>query len=332
MTALRLTLACDSYDRTRALEIGTVRPHGIELEVVNMGPGELFSRMARDREFQVGEFSAATYLNLRSRGDDGLVALPVFPSRMFRHAFIFVHAAAGIERPEDLRGRRVGTMQYQLTSNLWTRGFLKDDYGVLPSEMTWVFGGQETPGSSERAPVAIPADVPVEQAPPGTTLNQLLLDGAIDALLAPHVPDVFGAHEPRVKRLFPDYRTVETDYYERTGFFPIMHLMVVRRDVYEAEPWIAASLFEAFCEAKSAARERLRFSGTSAVMVPWLADEVASAERLFSDAWWPYGAQANRTELETMVRYAQDQGIAVSHIRVDDLFAPETLDLVDGGA
>jgi 4,5-dihydroxyphthalate decarboxylase len=330
MAPLRLKFASGRYDRTAALDNGTVKPEGIELETVAMGPGELFARMARDREFPIGEFSASTYLNLRARDDDGLVAIPVYPSRMFRHAFIFVNSHAGIERPEDLRGRRVGTMQYQLTSNLWVRGYLKDDHDLAPSDMTWVFGGQDQPGSSERAPVAIPADVPVEQAPPGSTLGQLLADGAIDALFAPHVPDVFNQRHPRVRRLYDDYRTVEADYYRRTGFFPIMHVVVIRRDVYQAEPWVAKSLFDAFCEAKAVALERIRFSGTLAAMVPWLAGELEEAEQLFGVPYWPYGVEANRPELEAMVRYASDQGIAVRDLSVEELFAEETLDLVDG--
>lgn len=329
MEPLKLKLACGRYDRTAALDDGTVKPDGIELETVAMGPGELFARMARDREFPIGEFSTSTYLNLRARDDDGLVAIPIFPSRMFRHAFIFVNSEAGIEGPLDLRGRRVGTMQYQLTSNLWVRGYLKDEHDLAPSEMTWVFGGQDQPGSSERAPVAIPADVPVEQAPAGSTLGQLLADGDIDALFAPHIPDVFVQGHPRVRRLYRDYRSVETDYYRRTGFFPIMHVVVIRRDVYEADPWIAKSLFDAFCDAKAAAFERIRFSGTLAAMVPWLAGQLEEAQALFGDPYWPYGVEANRRELETMIRYASDQGIAVRDLSVEELFAEETLGLVD---
>jgi 4,5-dihydroxyphthalate decarboxylase len=329
---LPLKIACDRNDRTAALADGTIKPDGIALEMVHMGPGELFARMARDREFPVAEFSASTYLNLRARDDDGLIAIPIFLSRMFRHAFIFVNRDAGIERPEDLRGKRVGTMQYQLTSNLWVRGFLKDDHALLPRDMTWVFGGQDAPGSRERAPVAIPADVQTEQAPDGSTLGRLLADGDIDALFAPHVPDVFDDGDRRVRRLYRDYRSAETAYYRRTGYFPIMHLIVIRRDVYEAEPWVATSLFRAFCEAKAAAYQRIRFSGTSSAMVPWLAGEFEEARALFGAPYWPYGVARNRAELETMNRYAYEQGIAIRELSVDELFAPETLDLVDGGS
>lgn len=330
MRSLRLRLACGRYDRTAALADGTVKAEGIELDISHMGPGELFARMARDRTFEVAEFSASTYLNLRARDDDGLMAIPVFLSRLFRHAFIFVNRDAGIERPQDLRGRRIGTMQYQLTSNLWVRGFLHDDHGLAPEEMTWVFGGQDEPGSRERAPVAIPPDVPTERAPDGATLGGLLAEGAIDALFAPHIPDVFRDGHPSVRRLFEDYRTVEAGYFRRTGFFPIMHVVVIRRDVYEAEPWVAQSLYAAFLEARTVAHERIRFSGTPAAMVPWLAGDLEDAERLFGSPYWPYGVPSNRRELETMNRYALEQGIAVRALTVDELFAPETLGLPGG--
>lgn len=331
MARLRLTLACGDYDRTRGLADGSIQPEGLELTYLALDPGELFERVARHREFPVAEMSLATYLNLRGRGDDGLVGIPVFPARSFRHGYIYVHRDAGIERPEDLVGKRVGTMQYQLTLNLWLRGILEEDHGVRPSDMTWVFGGQETPGTRERAPVDIPADVRVEFVPRGRTLNEMVLAGEIDALFAPHTPAVAREGHPEIVRLFPDYRDVEAAWYRRTGIFPIMHLVVIRRDVYEADRWVARSLFKAFCEAKAAARQRLRFTGTLAAMVPWLVAELEAAEALFGDRYWPYGVEANRTELETAIRWARRQGIAGRDLAMTDLFAAETMDAVDPG-
>jgi 4,5-dihydroxyphthalate decarboxylase len=331
MAPLRLTLACGDYDRTRALADGSVRPEGIEITYVALDPGELFERVARHREFPVAEMSLATFLNLLARGDDGLVGIPVFPSRSFRHNAIYVNRDAGITRPEDLRGRRVGTMQYQLTLNLWLRGILEEDFGVRPSDVTWVFGGQDVPGTRERAPVDIPADVPVEMAPHGSTLGELLVRGEIDALFAPHTPDVFAARRPEVVRLFPDHRLVEADWYRRTRLFPIMHLVVIRRDVYEADRWVARSLFKAFCEAKARAMARLRFSGTLATMVPWLVAEFEDALDLFGDRYWPYGIAANRDELDTALRWAHAQGIARREVKLEEVFAPETLEAVDPG-
>jgi ABC-type nitrate/sulfonate/bicarbonate transport system substrate-binding protein len=329
MSRLRLTLACGDYDRTRGLADGSIQPEGIELTYVALEPGELFERVARHREFPVAEMSLATYLNLRGRDDDGLVGIPVFPARSFRHGYSYVHRDAGINRPEDLVGKRVGTMQYQLTVNLWMRGILEEDHGVRPSDMTWVFGGQEVPGTRERAPVDIPDDVRVELVPKGRTLNELLLAGEIDALFAPHTPAVAREGHPEIVRLFPDYQAVEADWYRRTRMFPIMHLVVIRRDVYEADRWIARSLFKAFCEAKSAALRRLRFTGTLSTMVPGLVPALEAAEALFGDRYWPYGIEANRTELDTAVRWARRQGIARRDLDMPDLFAAETLDAVE---
>jgi 4,5-dihydroxyphthalate decarboxylase len=329
MARLRLTLACGDYDRTRALADASVQAEGIEIDYVALDPGELFERVARHREFPVAEMSLATYLNLVARGDDGLVGIPVFPSRSFRHNAIYLHRDAGIARPEELRGKRVGTMQYQLTLNVWLRGILEEDHGVRPAEMTWVFGGQDVPGTRERAPVDIPPDVAVEMAPRGSTLGGLLVEGAIDALFAPHTPDVFHERRPEVVRLWPDHRAIETEWYRRTGLFPIMHLVVLRRDVYEADRWIARSLFKAFCEAKARAMARLRFTGTLAAMSPWLVEGFEAAEDLFGDRYWRYGLETNRPELETAIRWSRAQGIARRDLTVEELFAPETLDAVD---
>jgi 4,5-dihydroxyphthalate decarboxylase len=331
MTRLRLTIACGDYDRTRGLADGSVRPEGIDVDYVALDPGELFERVARHREFPVAEMSLGTYINLLARGDDGLVGIPVYPSRSFRHSSIYVNRAAGITRPEDLRGKRVGTMQYQLTLNVWLRGILEEDHGVRPSDFTWVFGGQDVPGTRERAPVDIPADVTVEMAPRGSTLGQLLVDGQIDALFAPHTPDVFHERRPEVGRLFENYRAVESAWYRRTKLFPIMHLVVIRRDVYESDRWVAKSLFKAFCEDKSRAMARLHFTGTLAAMVPWLVEGFEDAQDLFGERYWPYGVEANRAELETALRWAHAHGVARRPVTVEQLFAPETLDAVDGG-
>lgn len=330
MREIQLTLACGRYDRTERLFDGSVQPEGIRLSCVAERPGELFQKMVRSRDYQVAEMSFSTYANLRARGDDGLVGIPVFPSRVFRHSFVFVNRDAGIERPRDLVGKRVGTMQYQLTSNLWIRGILEDDYGVAPSSFTWYFGGQDGPGERERAVVSIPDDVDRVFIREDQTLGRLLVDGEIDALLAPHIPRCFREQDPSVRRLFPDFRTVEADYHRRTGFFPIMHLIVIRKDVYEHTPWVAASLFEAFGRAKHAAFERLQFTGTLAAMVPWLFADLEEVEDLFEGHYWPYGVAENRSELETMLRWAHRHGITVSDLTVEDLFAPETAELSCG--
>ena len=329
MAERRLTLACGEYDRTRGLADGTIAPGGIELDYVALDPGELFERVVRNREFAVAEMSLSTYLNLVARGDRGLVGIPAFPSRSFRHGCIWVHRDGRVRDPEDLVDARVGTLQYQLTLNLWLRGILEADHGVRPSDMTWVLGGQDAPGTRERAPVDIPPDVRVELAPPGSTLGELLASGEIDALFAPHTPAIVRAGRPEIVRLFPDFRSTEVAWYRRTGLFPIMHLVVIRRAEYESDPWIARSLFDAFCAAKAAALTRLRFTGTLAAMVPWLVAELESAEALFGARFWPYGVEANRPELETALRWARRQGIAIREVALEEVFAAETLSLTD---
>jgi 4,5-dihydroxyphthalate decarboxylase len=327
----RLVFAIGDYDRTRALADGSVTVPGVDLDVVNLQPGELFARVVRDRSFEIAELSLSTYLNLRSRDDDGLVAIPVFPSRLFRHGFVFVNGAAGIEQPEDLRGRKIGTEQWQLTAGLWMRGILEEDHGVAPEDVTWVIGGQDRGGQHERAIVDLPAGVRVEAPANGRPLADLLAEGRIDGLIAPHLPTRFRRGDPRIVRLWPDYPAVEAAYFRRTGLFPLMHVVVIRRDVHERRPDLAAALFAACCAAKRIALERLQFNGTLSTMVPWLQADLEAAEALFGDDYWPYGLAANRPELETAIRYAVRQAIAVRPLDVDELFAPATLGLVDPG-
>ena len=226
---------------------------------------------------------------------------------MFRHSYVFVNRGSGIERPEDLAGRRVGSMMWQLTSSLWLRGILEDDYGVDQASIRWVAGGQDRPGVVERAPLSLPPDISIETIPADETLSDHLATGEVDALLAPHIPDCFVEGNPDVVRLFTDFREVESDYYRRTGFFPIMHLVVMQRSIYEANPWAAAALHEAFCESKRLAHNRLKFSGAGSAMLPWLFAEVEQATELFGDEYWPYGVESNRAEIATMIRYARRQ-------------------------
>jgi 4,5-dihydroxyphthalate decarboxylase len=212
------------------------------------------------------------------------------------------------------------------------RGILAEEHGVPQSAIRWFVGGQDEPGEHERAPVDVPADVQVERIPVGATLGQMLAEGELDAVLTPHIPHVFRDGDPRVVRLFPGFREVEAEWYRQRGLFPIMHLVVVRRDVYEANPGLAAAVFEAFVEAKARALERLRFTGTLPSMLPGMVAELEATERLFGDRWWPYGVEANRPELETAIRYAHEQGITRHLLAIEDIFAPETLALTDASS
>jgi 4,5-dihydroxyphthalate decarboxylase len=321
-----ITYAGVSYfDRTRALESGEVKPGDTDLRYLPFTDvAELFRRMAQDVEFDASEMSLSTYVMMKSRGDDRLVGIPVFPSRAFRHSQIYVHKASGIEKPEDLRGRRVGVPEYQMTAALWIRGILADEYGVTQDEIPWLTGGLWKPQFHERLRHDPPPGVTIDRIPLDRTLEQELEDGGIDALVTAHAPKPFREGSPNVGRLFPNYREVEEAYFRKTRLFPIMHLVVLRRDVYERSPELALQLLEAFHEAKRRARARLRDLDTLAVNHPWIAAEVDEMDELFGADPFAYGMEANRAVVEAVARYSVTQGLAEREVSVEELFAPET--------
>ncbi len=322
---LALSLACGLYDRTLPLVDGAVAPDGIDLNFLAVPPGELFRRQARFAEFDVSEFSLSTYAMLQARGDRRLVAIPVFPSRMFRHAYIFVNTRAGLREPRDLAGRRVGTMEYQQTAMVWMRGLLAHEYGVPPDALTWYFGGYDEPEPfTQRVPFDVPPGVRVETIPSDASLNKLLVDGEIDALMGARPPRAFRDGAPSVARLFPNPQQVELDYYRRTGIFPIMHTVVVKREVYERAPWVAMSLYRAFVAAKAVGRQRLTLPNAVYCSMPWLLLQLEELEATMGSDPFPYGLEANRLVLETFLQYALEQGLLARALTVDELFAPET--------
>jgi 4,5-dihydroxyphthalate decarboxylase len=323
---LRLTLACGDYDRTRALEEGTVRPDGIELTYLRLPVEETFFRMSRHREFEVAELSLSTYALSLREDPPPFVALPVFPSRMFRHGCVYVHADAGIAAPEDLAGRTVGTPEFQLTAGVWIRGILADHHGVPVESVRHLVGGQERPGRPEKLALDLPERIRVERIPERATLSSMLLAGEIDALCTPRLPRPFVERDPRVRRLFPDVIAAERAWFAATGLFPIMHVVVVRRDVYQAHPWVAQSLTKAFGLAKAEAAERLYDSSALAFMLPWLTHQLEEARELLGDDWWSYGLDANRSTLDTFLRYHHEQGLSARRLRPEELFAPEAIE------
>ena len=324
MTRLRLTLACGDYDRTRALEEGTVRPDGIELTYLRLPPEETFFRMVRHREFEVAELSLSSYALSLQQDPPPFVGLPVFPSRMFRHGSIYINAAAGIDTPEDLRGRVVGTPEYQVTAGVWIRGILAEHHGVPVDSVTHLVGGQERPGRIEKLSLDLPDRIRVERIAPHQTLSQMLVGGEIDALFTPRLPRPFVERDPRVQRLFGDVTAAERAYHRTTGIFPIMHVVVVRRDVYDAHPWVAQSLCKAFALAKADAAERLYDSSALRFMLPWLTSHLEETRTLLGDDYWSYGLQANHDVLATFLRYHHEQGLSRRLLRPDELFAPES--------
>lgn len=316
-------MACGDYDRTRALEEATIRPDGIELTYLRLPVEETFFRMLRHREFEVAELSLSSYVVSLQSEPAPFVGLPVFTSRMFRHGSIYVNADAGIAEPADLRGKAVGLPEYQLSAGVWIRGILADHHGLPVDSVTYCTGGQESPGRSEKTGLELPANIRVKPIGPTDTLSQLLVTGEIAALYTPRIPRPFADGDHRVRRLFPDVVAAEKAYYAATGIFPIMHLVVVRRDVYEAHPWVAQSLYKAFVLAKAEANERLYDSSAQRYMLPWLIPHVEEARELLGEDFWSYGLDANRETLATFLRYHHAQGLSKRMLLPEDLFAPE---------
>lgn len=326
MAKLALTLGCWNYDRTRALMDGTVRPDGIELNYLNMPVEETFFRMARHKEFDVAEMSLSSYTVSLNSDAKPFIAIPVFPSRFFRHSCIYINRDAGIREPKDLIGKRVGNPEYQMTAPVWIRGILSDHYGVPVDGVNYLIGGEEEPNRIEKIKLNLPANIKVEPIGPDKTLSQMLRDGEIDAFYTARKPSTFDSAPDRVGRLFENFMEVERDYYRTTGMFPIMHTVVIRREIYEQNRWVAQSLNKAFIEAQRLAYEDLKETAALKAMLPWAHAHIEEALRDMGDDYWAYGFEANRKTLETFLRYHHEQGLSKRQLKPEELFAPETLE------
>ncbi|MGH7014222.1 MAG: hypothetical protein ACREEL_08735 [Stellaceae bacterium] len=326
MSKLRLTLACWDYDRTRALSDGTVRPEGIELDVLPLVVEETFWRMLRHREFDAAEMSLSSYCVSLTRERKDFVAIPVFPSRMFRHSCFVVSAKSGIREPKDLADKRVGNPEYQLTAIVWMKGILQDEYGVDCVSPTYFTGGEEEPGREEKLKLSLPAKFKVQPIGPTQTLSRMLADGELDAIYAPRLPSTFHSEPDKVKRLFPNYVEVEQAYFRKTKIFPIMHVVALRRDLYEANRWIAVSLMKAFAEAQRRTYADLEMIASQKTMLPWQSAHLEETRRVMGKEWWPYGLVANRPTLDTFLRYHHEQGLSPRRLSPEELFAPETFE------
>jgi 4,5-dihydroxyphthalate decarboxylase len=323
MARLPLTFASCRYDRVEALRTGDVQPEGIELEMIMFAAGrEIFDRMVGAREFDVAELSSSEFISLMGRGDCPFVALPVFPSRVFRHGYIFVNTRAGIREPKDLERKRVGVPLYTQTAAIWVRGHLMHEYGVRLDTIRWVHGAVEK-GGSHGHPHAPPLlePVPIEINTTGRSLEELLAAGEIDALIGSRKPPLLG-RSPEIVRLFPDFRAIEREFYLRTRIFPIMHLIAIRRELCEQHPWIAESLYKAFVESKVRALARMHYGGSLSVMLPWLMSEVEEVDELFGGDAWLYGVEPNRPTLEALVQYMVEQNFIARAMPIEELFVP----------
>jgi 4,5-dihydroxyphthalate decarboxylase len=326
MSRLRLTLACWNYDRTRALAEGRVPVDGVDLTYLNLPVEETFFRMLRHREFDVAELSLSSYTLSLFRDDSPFIAIPIFPSRYFRHSCIYVNADSGIREPKDLIGKRIGNPEYQMTAPVWIRGILSDEYGVPVTSVTYLSGGEEQPGRTEKIPLSLPSEIRLEAIPSHKTLSRMIETGEIDALYTARAPSTFFNGSRKVRRLFEDYRTVEREYYRKTKIFPPMHIIAIRRDVYERNRWVAQSLFKAFVAAQAEVYGELRETGALMHMLPWLTSHVEETETLMGRDFWPYGYEPNIHALSTFLRYHHEQGLSKRLLTPKEIFAPESLE------
>lgn len=319
MANLRMNLACGPYDRTQALRDGTITPDGIDLTYLTLQPAEIFWRMLQFKEFDASEMSFSNYTTLVSEGDPPFIAIPAFPSRVFRHGYFFINTSKGIASGADLKGKRGGVPEYSMTAAVYMRGLMQHEFGVKPNEVEWV------QGRADRLGRKLPSDIRLTQAPANTELGDLLERGEIDFLITANNPLSFRRGAKNVKRLFLNYADVEKDYYRRTKIYPIMHTIVIRRDIYDRDPWVAVSLYKALCESKERCYRLLLEGGTPKASFAWLQPMIEEEQAIIGHDWFPYGIEQNKPSIEALLQYTHEQGLSARRLKIEDLFAPSTL-------
>ncbi len=320
MSRLPITIATWDYDRVRALVDGRVGVEGCDVNYLTMPVEECFERAFFHGEFDVAEIGFSPYLIALSRGICPYVAIPVFLSRMFRHSVVYIRADRGIEGPADLRGKRIGVPEYQMSAVLWFRGYLQDEFGIAAKDIHWVQAGLTTPGRRDKFPLNLPDGFPLVSRN-DATLNDMLASGELDAVMSARSPPCFVDGDPRVRRLFPDYRTAEREYYRKWGLFPIMHAVGVKRESLSQHRWLAASLYKAFLQAKRMADAEFSEMTALKIGLPWVNAEYEATRAVMGQDFWSYGVTENRKVLSTMARYSYEQGLAVRLVGVEEMFA-----------
>lgn len=325
MNPLRLSLAIGDYDRIRPLVNGTVRIDGVDPIFSILDPEEIFFRAFRYADFDICELSLSSYTVKTAKGESPYIAIPVFPSRAFRHTSVYVRTDRGIDRPEDLRGRRVGVPEYQLTANVWVRVIL-EEFGVRPSDITWVRGGYDHPGREEKVALNLPADVRLEDLPAHTTISAALANGSIDAVIGPRAPSCFAAGHPMVKRLWDDPVAAASEWYAKHRVFPVMHVLGIRRELAEQHRFLPGALLKGFEAAKAEAMARLSNTAATKVTLPFVEERLAHARSLMGDDFWSYGLAGNREGLAMFLRAHHAQGLSVRCLEPEELFHPASLE------
>jgi 4,5-dihydroxyphthalate decarboxylase len=322
MSKLALSVAIGDYDRNRPLIDGAVRIDGVDPVFMTLYPEEIFFRALRTHDFDICELSLSSFTVKTAAGDNPYVGIPCFVSRAFRHTSIYVRTDR-IREPRDLKGRKVGVPEYQLTANVWARAILQDDYGVAPGDMRWVRGAIEHAGRIEKISIKLPPGVVLDDAPAGRTISDLIDKGEIDGFIAPR-PPYLARPNPNVGWLFPDPIAAAKDYFKRTGIFPIMHLVGIRRTLVDQHPWLPAAVMKAFEQSKAAALAHLSDTSATKVTLPFIEEQLAATRELMGEDFWPYGLESNRKTLETFLRHHHAQGLSSRLVRPEELFHPST--------
>lgn len=323
---LRLTVACNLYDRSLPLLTGQVAIEGCDVNFVPIAPEEAHARAFNGADFDVTEMSLSSHLLATARGGSPYLALPAFISRAFRHSCIYIRKDSGIRTPSDLRGKVVGVPEYQMTAAVWVRGIISDEYGVRTEEMAWRTGGLNRGGRKERMPLDLPSGFEVRPIGDEVSLSDALVDGRIDALVTARAPACYDAGHPDIVRMFEDYRPLEEDWFRRTGLFPIIHAIGLRRDLAEQHRWLPRSVYKAFLQAKDLALRNFHEMGFLTTSHPWLADEGRRIRDLMGADPWPYGLEPNRRTIETLIRYAREQGLTHRDVTPEELVYAQVSD------
>jgi 4,5-dihydroxyphthalate decarboxylase len=327
MVEVPVTIACGNYDRTQAIRDGRVKVEGCAVTYLPLYPEEIFHRVFKFQEFDISEMSFSSYIRTVAADTSAYTAVPAFVSRIFRHSGIYIRNGAGIAKPEDLRGKRIGVPEYQITAVVWMRGMMQHEYGVPPSDIHWKSGGQEQSGRHERTPLKSIPGVDLQPIGEQQTLVNMLRDGELDALFTARAPSSFLNREPHIARLFANTRAAEQAYYKKSGYFPIMHLIGIRKTLVEHYPWLATSVYKAFCEAKALAMINLRDVNALMVTLPWLEAETNETSAIMGDDFWKYGVAENMPEIEALTQYVHEQGLTDRKVKVEELFHPSTFDI-----
>jgi 4,5-dihydroxyphthalate decarboxylase len=326
MSKLNLSIAVGNYDRMRPLVDGEVQIDGVDPVFMLQDPEEIFFRAFRHADYDICELSLSSYSVKTAAGTSPYIGVPVFPSRAFRHTSIYVRSDRGIDTPSDLKGKRIGVPEYQLTANVWARLFLEEDHGLKASDVTWVRGGYEETGRQEKIKLSLPADVRLEDAPEHSTISGLLSFGEIDAVIGPRAPSCFANGNPLVKYLYDDPQKAATDWYRRTKLFPVMHLLGVRRTLAEQHPWLPGAVAKAFERSKQVALTKLSDTSATKVTMPFVEEQLRAARQLLGDDFWSYGFDANRHVLDRFLARHHAEGLSCRRLKPEELFHPATLE------